>query len=114
MDETILVLINSDRLELPKCKALYAIFSASKCRFVGIADDLHQTITGHFHPNERNVPLRYFMQSFKPKILQYELVRSNLSVDEQNSLVEKWIAIYQPTDNHYEEGQLYQEINGSY
>jgi len=98
MNENILVLINSDELDLPKCSGVYAIFSGSKCRFVGVTDNLHQTIIEHFKPTEPNVSLRYFMQSNKPKILHYE-VRPNKSITSRSAIKEKWINLYSPTDN---------------
>ena len=105
MNETIQVLVNSDELDLPKYSAVYAIFSASKCRFVGVTDNLHQTIIEHFKPTEPNVSLRYFMQSNKPKILQYEVLQDTFIVN-RSMIKERWINLYAPTDNQPSYGSL--------
>lgn len=99
MDEAILVLINSEKLEVPEKPAIYAIFSASKCRFVGATDNLKQTITEHFRADEPNVGLRYFMQSEKPKILQFELLEKEIIPNRVKHLHNRWIELYKPTDN---------------
>ena len=98
MDGTIQILINSDELDLPKCSAVYAIFSASKCRFVGVTDNLHHTIIEHFKPTEPNISLRYFMQSSKPKILQYEVLQ-NSPLTHLETIKKNWINLLTPTDN---------------
>lgn len=99
MDVVIQVLINSDELELPKCSAVYAIFSKSKCRFVGVTNDLYQTIIEHFKPTEPNMSLRYFILSSKPKILQYEILQKTLSLKDRETIKEKWINLHTPSDN---------------
>lgn len=99
MDEAILVLINSEKIEVPERPAVYAIFSASKCRFVGTTENLKQAITDHFRVEEPNVGLRYFMQSEKPKILQFELIDKNSKGYRLNQLSDRWIELYNPTDN---------------
>jgi len=99
MNEAIQIMMKSDNLDLPACSAVYAIFSASKCRFVGLADNLQEHIKDHFKTAEPNISLRYFMQSYKPKILQYEVLGSALSLAQRELMKEKWIRLYQPTDN---------------
>ena len=98
MNKVIQILGSADELEIPECPAVYAIFSHSKCRFVGKTDDLHKTIVEHFKPTEPNVSLRYFMQSVKPKILQYEILPT-ASIADREIIMEKWITLLRPSDN---------------
>jgi excinuclease UvrABC nuclease subunit len=99
MDEAILVLINAEKLDVPEKPAVYAIFSASKCRYIGATENLKQAITDHFRSDEPNVGLRYFMQSEKPKILQFEMVEKNGNGFRVTQLRDRWIELYNPTDN---------------
>lgn len=99
MDEAILVIINSNKLDLPEKPAIYAIFSASKCRYIGATDNLKQAVTEHFRADEPNVGLRYFMQSEKPKILQFELLEKGMNPSRLTMLQNRWIELYKPTDN---------------
>jgi len=98
MDKAIQILLNPEKLNLPASSAVYAVFSSSKCRFVGITDNLHQTILEHLKPNEPNIPFRYFMQSVKPKIIQYEVLSNTLSFTQREAIREKWSNLFNPTD----------------
>ena len=91
--------MNSDVSELPKCSAVYAIFSKSNCRFVGVTDNLHQTIIEHFLTTESHISLRYFMLSNKPKILQYAILPKTLSLKDRERIKEEWINLHNPSDN---------------
>ena len=98
MDKAIQILLNPEKLNLPDSSAVYAVFSSSKCRFVGVTDNLHQTILEHFMPNEPNIPFRYFMQSVKPKIIQYEVLPNTLSFTQREAIRENWNNLFTPTD----------------
>jgi hypothetical protein len=99
MNEAIQILLNSEKVNLPVSTAVYAIFSSANCRFVGVTDNLHQAMLAHFRPNEPNIPLRYFMQSVKPKILQYEVLKNTSSYEQLEAMKERWINLYAPAGN---------------
>ena len=97
MDYEVQILSGAGNPKLPESAAVYAIFSTSQCRYIGVTDNLHQAIKDHFKPTEPNVPLRYFMQSNKVKILQYELVQRLSVPNDLESMKQKWVALYNPT-----------------
>ena len=99
MNGAIKVTINANKLDLPRCPAIYAIFSETECRFIGMTDNLYEKINGHLMPTEKIIPLRYFMQSYKQKLLQYKIFPENLSLKEREAIKEKWIDFYMPSDN---------------
>lgn len=98
MDYIVQILADPKKLDLPRSPAVYSIFSSSTCRFVGETDNLYQAIIDHFRPNEPNIKLRYFMLSWKPKILQYQII-SDMSPGVRKSLLQQWIQLYHPSDN---------------
>ncbi|MEI6885435.1 MAG: hypothetical protein WCO02_13170 [Bacteroidota bacterium] len=68
---------------VPSQPAIYAILSDGeagsdhkRCRYVGFAQNLQDSILRHFQTSEPIIPLRYFMLSSKLKYLVYELVPS--------------------------------------
>ena len=98
MGERIQVKVTQEEQGLPDCPAVYAIFSANKCRFVGVTYYLQKRITGHFSPCEPNISLRYFMLSSKSKTLLYELIDEG-SLNCIDMIRETWVGLYSPSDN---------------
>ena len=93
---------SSDLSNVPKRKAVYAIFAKSKdtgepinCRYVGQTDNLHERTVAHFSKSEPNICLREFMQSNKTKILDYELM-PNSTEDERKAKENSWIEKHNP------------------
>ena len=95
--------INLD--DLPKRKAVYAIFAKDKksnepinCRYVGETDSLEERTKAHFSNNEANEELRKFIQSDKAVIMIYELLPDS---DKKGRLAKEkeWINIYKPKYN---------------
>ena len=101
MHNTITLILKREMIDLPKAPAVYAIFSDSHCRFVGVTVNLQESLINHFKTGEPNVPLRDFMQSDLSKILLYEVFKyestANWILKKQN-----WIELFDPADNHSE------------
>lgn len=82
---------------VPRQPAIYAILSDGetgsnhkRCRYVGFADNLRDTILRHFQISEPIISLRYFMLSSKLKYLLYELVPS-CEGNSISNLTEEWM-----------------------
>lgn len=95
--------INLD--DLPKEKAVYAIFAQSEktlkpinCRYVGETDNLDERIKAHFANNEQNECLQDFMQSAKTKLMTFELLPISNKQDRLEK-EEEWIGIFEPSCN---------------
>ncbi|MFT7032452.1 MAG: hypothetical protein ACJA2S_000952 [Cyclobacteriaceae bacterium] len=89
--------------ELPKENAIYTICSRingepANCRFVGLTDDLQNSIKIHFSGEEQDGCLREFMQSIKIKTINYMLLH-DLSGEERDLLLEQWRNEYKPECN---------------
>ena len=94
-----------DISNLPKRKAVYAIFAQSKdtgkpinCRYVGETDNLRERTDAHFSKDEQNSCLRKFMQSSKTKPMKYELL-PNSTKKERQIKEKEWIKKYDPECN---------------
>ena len=98
MNNTVSLILNPEQIELPEAPAVYAIFSSTQCRFVGVSRNLHTAIINHCSPLEPNVTLRYFMQSNKCKILLYEILKHETS-SKCDSIRQTWIELFEPTNN---------------
>ena len=109
MDERmskVTVAISKDGLDdIPKRKAVYAIFASNKktnepinCRYVGETDNLQERTIAHFQEAEQNDCLKEFMQSNKSKIMIYELLPNSNKKDRLNKEAE-WIKLYNPKCN---------------
>lgn len=90
---------------LPKRKAVYAIFAESQktgkpinCRYVGETDNLQERTGAHFSKDEQNACLRKFMQSTKTKLMKYELM-PNSTKKERQTKEREWIKKYDPECN---------------
>jgi len=100
------VAISKDGLDdIPKRKAVYAIFASNKktnepinCRYVGETDNLQERTIAHFQEAEQNDCLKEFMQSNKSKIMIYELLPNSNKKDRLNKEAE-WIKLYNPKCN---------------
>mgnify|MGYP000920417389 CR=1 FL=1 len=100
------VTISKDVLDdIPKRKAVYAIFASDKetnkpinCRYVGETDNLQERTIAHFQETEQNDCLKEFMQSTKTKIMIYELLPDSDKEDRLNKESE-WIELYNPKCN---------------
>jgi hypothetical protein len=93
---------STDLDDLPKRKAVYAIFAQHKetnkpinCRYVGETHDLQERTKAHFSMGEKNECLKEFMQSDKTKLLQYE-VMPNSAKEERLEAEEEWTKKYNP------------------
>lgn len=91
-----------DISDLPKRKAVYAIFAESKrdgspinCRYVGETDNLEERTKTHFSDSENNECLKEFMQSEKTKLMIYELLPHS-DKEERLEIEKKWIAEHIP------------------
>ncbi len=94
-----------DLSDLPKRKAVYAIFAQDKetkkainCRYVGETDNLEERTKAHFYDDEQNDCLKEFMQSSKTKIMKYELL-SNSDKQERLEKEAEWIEKHKPKCN---------------
>ena len=91
--------------DLPKKKAVYAIFAQEKetgepinCRYVGETDNLEERTKAHFSKEEQNKCLKKFMQSKKIKLMKYELMPSSTK-EERMKKEKEWIKRYDPECN---------------
>ena len=100
--------VNLDEIDiddLPKRKAVYAIFAQDKesgepihCRYAGETDNLEERTKSHLSKEEQNDCLREFMQSNKTKLMIYELM-SNSTKEDRLEKEREWIKKYNPECN---------------
>ena len=105
MSKITINLSTTDLDELPKRKAVYAIFAQSKetnkpinCRYVGETDNLEERTKKHFSDNESNEELLDFMQSDKTVMMIYELLPDS-DKKERLAKEKEWINTYKPMFN---------------
>ena len=105
MSKTTVNLSTTNLDNLPKRKAVYAIFAQNKdtkepinCRYVGETDNLEERTKTHFSDNESNEKLREFMQSDKTVMMVYEMLPDS---DKKERLAKEseWINKYKPEYN---------------
>jgi len=89
--------------ELPELPAVYAISGRingvpANCRYIGITQNLCESIKKHFSDSETHVCLRQFMQSIKIKTLNYE-VTLDFSSEELTKKKEEWEKRFKPECN---------------
>lgn len=91
--------------DLPKRKAVYAIWAQSQdskepinCRYVGETDNLEERTKAHFSKSEKNECLKKFMQSDKTKMMIYKLL-PNSDKEKRLEKEKEWIADYKPECN---------------
>ena len=93
------VLLNQDQIEeIPDSSSVYALFSMEnglECWYVGYTNNLRESITKHFDPDEPNIYIRYLMLSYKTKQLYYEIELDGFTDDTPNK-VNAWISEYHP------------------
>lgn len=105
MDRTQTILNKNKLGELPRRKAVYAIFAQREktnelinCHYVGETDNLEERTKAHFSKKEANACLLKFMQSDRIKSMLYELMPN--STEEDRTRKEKqWIEKHNPKCN---------------
>jgi hypothetical protein len=105
MNSITLPLDQDSALELPEVPAIYAIFSEDlekkgeyRCRFVGNADSLKQAVHQHFSIYEPHVYLRYFMLSYKRKLLRY-MPLDMITPENAQNILSDWIRSLNPREH---------------
>jgi len=97
MQNTNAVILAGEDIVLPRSPALYALFSDEQCLYVGLTSNLNDAVVKHRLFSEPSVPLRYFMQSARMKILLYEVFNYDTLT---NRLMKKhmWTELFKPAD----------------
>jgi hypothetical protein len=109
MESLCQIAIEKEDIErLPSGQAVYAIFTTGAddpdeqvCRYVGIANDLPAALARHFRLTEPNIGLRYFLFSYKPKMLKFTIV-PDLSSHHLKLLYKEWLNRYKPDLNLFD------------
>jgi excinuclease UvrABC nuclease subunit len=93
------VVLNQEQIEeIPDSSSVYALFSMEnglECWYVGYTNNLRESITKHFDPDEPNIYIRYLMLSCKTKLLHYEIELNGITGDTSEK-VNAWISEFQP------------------
>lgn len=89
------VILNTDKVDLQKAPAVYALFSEEKCLFVALTGNLNEAIRKHSLETEPVETVRRLMQSKRTKILMYELLKYETSVNCKLKK-EHWINLFEP------------------